>query len=85
MKLHLDQTDLFKAVRLFIEDEGISLSGREIDIEMKAGRGDRGHYADIRIRKDGVEATSEDPFIDDGADKEVAAEPDPDDTALNFD
>lgn len=80
MKIHLNQTEIFEAVEQYIETQGISLAGRNIDIQMKAGRGDRGHYADVHIRKD-AEDTSEDPFDDDTA----ADEPKPDDNAINFD
>jgi hypothetical protein len=79
MKIHLNQAEIFEAVQQYIEGQGISLAHRNIDISMKAGRGDRGHYADVHIRRDKSDPT--DPFVEEDLDDE----PDSDDNAINFD
>lgn len=71
MKLHLDQDDLFAAVRLFIENEGISLTGKKVNIDFTAGRGSNGHYADVNLSQenegqdDVVDPFSEPPLVAD--------------------
>jgi hypothetical protein len=47
MKIHLNETELRDAVVTFIESRGFDLSEQDVAINFTAGRGDRGHYADI--------------------------------------
>lgn len=82
MKLHLDEKELKESITQYISrDLGIDLSQREIDIQLVAGRGKNGHYANIELVKEGQTAT-DDPFSD--APPETP-EPSPDDPAVVFD
>ena len=83
MKIHLDERELKIAIQEYIGNQGIDLSQREIDIQLTAGRGERGHYADIELVEHKEDPT-EDPF-NDSPTEETASEPDPDSEAINFD
>ena len=88
MKIHLDERELKQAIEQYIGSQGIDLSQREIDIQLTAGRGSRGHYADIVLVEQGAD-TSADPFADDSPEGEESTDSDPDpapdDSAINFD
>lgn len=78
MKIHLNETELKQAIKQYIDNQGIDLAQRQINIELTAGRGARGHYADIHL----VEANADidNPF------KEPSETPEPaeDEPGINF-
>jgi len=79
VKIHLNETELKQAIAQYINNQGIDLTQRKIDIELTAGRGTRGHYADIHL----VEQAGEDednPFIDTPA----TDEPGEDEPGIDF-
>lgn len=81
MKLHLDDTELKDAIKYHLSSqENIDLNPEiyDVDIQLTAGRGDKGHYADITRTKRGDAKGTDDPF--DGG-----SEPDPEDSAITFD
>jgi hypothetical protein len=87
MKIHLQEQELKTAIEEYISNQGIDLSQREIDIQLTAGRGTRGHYADIEIVEH-QENLAEDPFFEDDAPETETPEsekPDPEESAINFD
>ena len=51
MKLHLNETEIFTALREYIENIGLPISGMDVDIHMIAGRGKNssGFKADITL------------------------------------
>lgn len=49
MQIHLNETELKQAIAEYINHQGIDLSDRSVEITFTAGRGNRGHYADIDL------------------------------------
>ena len=84
MKIHLDERELKIAIKEYIGNQGIDLSQREISISLTAGRGDRGHYADIELMEHKADP-SEDPFNEASeTDPDTGQEPSPDDSVIDF-
>lgn len=86
MKIHLNETELKQAIEQFIDNQGIDLSQREISIELTAGRGARGHYADIHLAQPGQEI-DDNPFVEDdskASKEDKKPEPKPDETGIDF-
>ena len=84
MKIHLEERELKQAIKEYIRNQGIDLSQREIDIQLMAGRGDRGHYADIEL-VDHTKEPEPDPFSDGIPEQPEEVEPKPEDSAIIFD
>ena len=82
MKIHLNETELKQAIKQYIDNQGIDLSQRNIDIELTAGRGARGHYADIHLVELGA-IDDDNPFTDDKPDVEET-EPNPEEPGIDF-
>lgn len=78
MQIRLEEPELKQAIAQYIEHRGMDLSNLEIAINLTAGRGKNGHYADIELIDKKLE--QENPFED-----APAAEADPDSEAINFD
>lgn len=85
MKINLNETELHQAIEQYIENEGIDLSKKVIDIQLTAGRSPKGFNADVVISDPGAERTCEEesPFKDDENKPEAAT--DKDQKALVFD
>jgi len=49
MKIHLNQCEIEEAITDFIANKGLDLSNQVTNIELTAGRGSNGHYADIDL------------------------------------
>lgn len=75
MNIHLNEPELKEAIERFIESQGFDLSNRTVNINLTAGRGGRGHYADITLTSDAT--VEEDPF----AESTVADTAEPDNLA----
>jgi len=60
MKIHLNQEEIQKALTEYINNQGINLTGKAVDVTLTAGRGSNGHYAEITISTPEVPDTEED-------------------------
>ena len=82
MDIHLNQIEIYTAIEEYISNQGIDLSQKQTDISLTAGRGPKGHYADIAISNKGEGKVN--PFT---ADDAVEDKPDSDEDtqALEFD
>lgn len=54
MQIQLKQTEIIAALKQYITGQGISLSGKSVDISFTAGRKEAGITADISIEDAGV-------------------------------
>lgn len=54
MQIQLKQTEIIAALKQYIAGQGISLSGKSVDISFTAGRKEAGITADISIEDSGV-------------------------------
>lgn len=54
MQIQLKQTEIIAALKQYISGQGISLSGKSVDISFTAGRKEAGITADISIEDAGV-------------------------------
>ncbi|RLC68963.1 MAG: hypothetical protein DRH97_01440 [Chloroflexi bacterium] len=61
MKIELDQSEIHAALKHFIEDKGFQITDQEVDIQMIAGRGANGHYAQITLTE--LEDTPDDSSV----------------------
>jgi len=59
MQLRIDETEIHEAISDWISKEGLALEGKKVEIDMTAGRGTTGHYADITITRDDVVASAQ--------------------------
>lgn len=66
MQIQLKQTEIIAALKQYITGQGISLSGKSVDISFTAGRKEAGITADISIEDTGVI-----PGFEDSADDSV--------------
>lgn len=83
MKIHLADGELKDAIKFHLStQENIDLDPEiyDVDIQLTAGRGDKGHYADITRSK----KTDDSPFIDDPATEAVSIEPGEDEPGIDF-
>lgn len=71
MQIQLKQTEIIAALKQYIAAQGISLSGKTVDISFTAGRKEAGITADISI-EDGAAIPG---FTDDSAETEEATKP----------
>ncbi|QYW02269.1 hypothetical protein PP740_gp073 [Stenotrophomonas phage Philippe] len=49
LKFQLDQNEIFAALEARVAAQGINTDGKEVSIELKAGRGDNGYSATVLI------------------------------------
>lgn len=84
MRLHLDDAELKDAIKYHLTtQENIDLNPElyEVTIDLTAGRGDKGHYADIVRTKRTDKVEDDDPFVSKADD---STEPDPDEAGIDF-
>lgn len=83
MKIHLEDSELKNAIKYHLStQENIDLNPElyDVEIQLTAGRGDKGHYADIVRTK----RTDDSPFVD-GENTDSAPVPGEDEPGINFD
>lgn len=51
MRINLNQTEIYQALREYVETQGIPLSGKSVEVTLIAGRGANGHKAAVAISK----------------------------------
>jgi hypothetical protein len=49
MKIHLNEQEIIQALKEFISNQGISITGKSVEVHLTAGRGSNGHKADLEI------------------------------------
>lgn len=59
MRIHLNEVELHSAVRNFVTESGLDLSGKDVTVQLTAGRGANGHYAEILIGEETTIAEAE--------------------------
>ena len=74
MEISLTELEIVEAIKGFVELTGIPLKDQNVTVELKAGRGEKGHTAHIQI----LPAAEDSPK--DGEDKPTAE----DDQAIDF-
>ena len=83
MQINLVQSEIQEALTEFISNQGFDVSGKDVFVTMIAGRGKKGHSANIEILPKG-----ETPEADTGKAKKQktaeAKEPDEKTPAINF-
>jgi len=77
MKIHLDETELKTAITQYIDNEGLDLSQKDLDIQLTAGRGANGHYADVIIVPKGTLIEKAELPLDDNEEEETPFDLDP--------
>jgi len=56
MKINLNQAEIHRAILEYVGAQGITLSEKQTSVQLTAGRGQNGFYADIEI-EDAAENT----------------------------
>jgi len=59
MKINLVEKEIHEALRQYIEGEGISLTGKNVEVNLTAGRGGTGHKAQVEITNAPAEPAAE--------------------------
>lgn len=49
MHLSLSDNEIKDAIELYVNNQGISTEGKNVDIKLKSGRNGRGHSAEVSI------------------------------------
>lgn len=50
MKIELSEVEVSEAVKAWVEDQGVTVEGKHVDITYTAGRGDKGMTAEVNIQ-----------------------------------
>lgn len=83
MRINLIETEIHDALIQYITNQGIDISGKDVNVSLTAGRGPSGHKAAVDILNPGsAEVSSKEAAPDNAA---PAAEPDKEQQAIPFD
>lgn len=79
MRIHLNQEEIYQAIKEFIEATGVPLTGKDVTVHLTAGRGANGsHKAQVEIAKPSTEKVVDD------RDNAKAIEPEEEQQAIPF-
>ena len=54
MKITMIQSEIFAAIEMWIESQGLATTGKDVDIKLAATRGPEGYTADVDITSSGT-------------------------------
>lgn len=70
MRINLDENEIHQALREFVENQGIPLVNRTVEVTMKAGRGANGYKAAVVISNPNVKVAEHEESCDSEGPKE---------------